>query len=81
MSIDDDIPREVHPRTTQFIRVEKGCGIAEIGNKKVRLTDNVAIIIPAGTKHYIKNTGHSPLKLYTIYSPPEHPRNLIERAQ
>ena len=71
----EDIPLEPHMRTSQFIRVEKGTGVAIIGKtkkKKIKLKDGMAITIPPKTWHYVKNNGSGPLKLYTIYSPPEH---------
>lgn len=75
----DDIHSEVHPHTTQFIRIEKGTGVAYVSGHKHLLRDGIAIVIPAGKRHYIKNTGNTPLKLYTLYSPAEHPDGLIQR--
>ena len=75
----EDIGIETHPYTTQFIRVEKGEGIAVINNINYELFDDVAIIIPLGTEHNIINTScYKSLKLYTIYSPPHHPMNKID---
>jgi len=69
----DDIPLEIHPNITQFIRIEKGHGKAYINNKVYNLFDGIAIDIPAGASHRIVNTSDTDtLKLYTIYSPPEH---------
>ena len=67
-----EIGGEIHPRTSQFIRVDKGKAAATIGNNKYRLKDGDAVVIPPGFWHNIRNTGTEPLKLYTIYSPPEH---------
>jgi len=75
----DDINKEIHEKTTQFIRVEQGTGVAYLNGKQYRLRDGDAIIIPAGVEHYIKNSGSIPLKLYTLYSPAEHEFNLVER--
>jgi len=75
----DDIKMEKHPHTTQFIRVEKGKGLAQIGNQRFHLKDGSALVIPANTWHHIMNTGTSDLKLYTIYSPPEHPPNTVQK--
>lgn len=81
----EDIPLEVHPHNAQFIRVEKGYGQAMIGENKekiINLYDGIIVDIPAGTYHYFKNTSNSQdLKLYLIYSPPEHPPNRIDRRQ
>lgn len=77
----EDIPEEIH-KGSQFIRVEAGKGFAIIGGKKKLLKDGVAVKIPAGTKHYIKNTSRDArLKLYTLYSPPEHAPGEVDRRQ
>lgn len=69
----EEIGEETHPHISQFIRVEKGRGVAYVGRKKYILKNDVAIIIPKGTKHNVINTSKkSDLKLYTIYCPPEH---------
>ena len=75
----EDIPLEIHKKTTQFIRVESGTGICYINNERYNLKDGDAIVIPQNTKHYIKAT--SELKLYTLYSPPEHDFDLIQKDQ
>jgi mannose-6-phosphate isomerase-like protein (cupin superfamily) len=71
-----DIPREIHKEHDQFIRIEKGTGVALIGEKGEKsypLSDGISITIPANTWHQIINTSDvADLKLYTIYSPPEH---------
>lgn len=75
-----EIGSEIHPMTTQFIRIESGSGYAMIQNKKIHLNENDAIVIPPGTQHNIVNDSiDKKLKLYTIYSPPEHKPNLVER--
>lgn len=69
----EDIGIEIHPYTSQFIRVEKGEGVAIIDDINYELYDGIAIIIPLNTKHNIINKSKSKvLKLYTIYSPPNH---------
>jgi len=79
MSIASDIGMEIHPYTTQFIRVEKGTGIAVVADVKYNLEPGVAIMIPPNTYHNIINTSISePLKLYTLYAPPNHPRNRVD---
>jgi mannose-6-phosphate isomerase-like protein (cupin superfamily) len=76
----EDIGLEVHPYITQFIRVEKGEGIAIIDGEKFELFDNVAVIVPLNKEHNIINTSkYNDLKLYTIYSPPNHPYNRIQK--
>jgi len=66
----EEIGAETHSYTTQFIRVESGKGVAYINKKRYNLRDGDSIVIPAGSNHNIISTDN--LKLYTIYSPPEH---------
>jgi len=69
----EEIGMETHPRISQFIRVEKGSGLAIVGRKRYILKDGVAILVPKGTRHNVINTSKKKkLKLYTVYSPPEH---------
>jgi mannose-6-phosphate isomerase-like protein (cupin superfamily) len=75
----EEIGMEVHKKTSQFIRVESGTASAVIGKKKYRLKEDDVIIIPPNTKHNVINTGPEDLKLYTIYTPPEHARQLRQR--
>ncbi|HAN20726.1 MAG TPA: cupin domain-containing protein [Clostridiales bacterium] len=75
----EDIGLEIHPDLDQFLRIEQGQGVVMMGDKKDNLNfkksvyDNFAIIIPAGTWHNLINTGRVPLKLYSLYAPPQHP--------
>ena len=78
MSVKDDIHLETHNKVDQFIRIEQGIGKAIIDNKEYNLKDGIGIIIPAGSAHKIINLGETPLKLYSIYAPPEHPSNRID---
>ena len=73
------IPEEKHEHITQFIRIEKGKGMALIAGKNYNLEDGIALNIPPNTFHKIVNTGDVPLQLYSIYSPPEHPDKLIQK--
>ena len=68
----DNIKMEVHKDHDQFIKIDKGMGIAIVDGTEYKLFEGIGIIIPAGTKHEIINSGIEKLKLYTIYSPPEH---------
>jgi len=79
MSVNTEIGEEIHKTTSQFIRIEQGKGIAYIGNNKYYLKEGDAIIIPKNTIHNVINTGETPLKLYTIYSPAHHPKNKIDK--
>ena len=71
----------------QFIRIEEGQGIVRIGDSKDNLDfqrkihDGVAIMIPGGKWHNIINTGNEPLKLYSIYAPPEHPQGTVHKTK
>lgn len=79
---DGGIPSEIHPHTSQFIRVEAGTGYVLLnGQHKVPLEQHKALLINAGVQHAVAATGDEPLKLYTIYSPPHHPRNLIQKRK
>ena len=79
IKVGDDIGLEIHPSTDQFLRIEQGQGMVQMGksknnlNFKRNLTDDSAIMVPAGTWHNVINTGNMPLKLYSIYAPPHHP--------
>jgi mannose-6-phosphate isomerase-like protein (cupin superfamily) len=75
----EEIGKEVHPHTSQFIRVEGGRCTAYIGRKRYIMKDGDAIIIPPGRNHNIINTGDEDLKLYSIYTPPEHPKGRKQR--
>jgi mannose-6-phosphate isomerase-like protein (cupin superfamily) len=68
----EDIGEEIHPDRDQFFRVEQGKGEAWIDGHLTRIRNDMAIVVPAGARHNIKNTGSEALKLYTLYAPPEH---------
>ena len=68
----EDIGEEVHEDRDQFFRVEEGKGELWIDGRKTEIKSDFAIVVPAGAKHNIRNTGQKPLKLYTVYGPPEH---------
>jgi mannose-6-phosphate isomerase-like protein (cupin superfamily) len=74
-----EIGEEVHADHDQFFRVEKGKGEVWIDGKRTKIKSDDAIIVPAGALHNVINTGDKPLKLYTIYGPPEH-RDGVVRA-
>jgi mannose-6-phosphate isomerase-like protein (cupin superfamily) len=68
----DEIGEEVHADTDQFFRVEKGKGEVVIDGTVTAIKADMAIIVPGGARHNVRNTGDKPLKLYTLYAPPEH---------
>jgi mannose-6-phosphate isomerase-like protein (cupin superfamily) len=78
----EEIGTETHEDRDQFIRVEAGSGEAILGGERHALEDGVAVVIPAGTEHNVINTSRSePLRLYTVYSPAEHPDGTIHRTK
>ena len=82
-----DIGLEVHPDVDQFLRIEDGRGLVRMGDSKEHLYlrqpvyGDSAILIPAGTWHNVINTGYKPLKLYSIYAPPNHPWGTVHRTK
>lgn len=72
----EDIGAETH-RLDQFIRVESGRGTARLSGVEYPLGDGTVVVIPAGTEHNVINSGQESLKLYTIYSPPEHKDGIV----
>jgi len=77
----EEIGEEVHD-LDQFIRIEKGKGNAVLDGVKHKIEDDYAVVIPAGTKHNIINTSKDKeMKLYTIYSPPEHRDGVIHKTR
>jgi mannose-6-phosphate isomerase-like protein (cupin superfamily)/rubrerythrin len=78
-----DIGLEIHPTDDQFLRIEQGQGIVKMGKRKDKLdfvkkvSDDFAIMVPAGIWHNVINTGNVPLKLYSIYAPPHHPHGTV----
>ncbi len=75
----DDIGMEIHQEHDQFIRIEQGKAEVILDGEKTIVQDDFAIVIPAGTEHNIINIGENSLKLYTIYTPPEHPAGTIHK--
>lgn len=78
----EDIGEETHADRDQFIRVEEGSGEAILDGERHSLLAGIALVIPAGTRHNIVNTSTlDSLRLYTIYSPPEHPDRTVHRTK
>ena len=75
----EEIGEEVHADHDQFFRIEKGKGEVWIDGKRTKVRNVDAIIVPAGARHNVINTGDKPMKLYTLYAPPEH-RDGVVRA-
>lgn len=68
----EDIGEEVHPDRDQFFRIEAGKGEVAIDGHSTKVESDFAILVPAGARHNLVNTGDEPLKLYTLYGPPAH---------
>jgi len=87
IGVGGDIGLEVHPNVDQFIRIERGNALVQMGERRDRLnfvrrvSEGDAIMIPAGTWHNVTNVGFAPLKLYTLYAPPEHPKGTVHRTK
>ncbi|OEH85148.1 cupin [Desulfuribacillus stibiiarsenatis] len=87
IEVGDDIGLEIHTDHDQFIRIEEGQGLVMMGDSKDRLDfqanvyEDYAIFIPAGKWHNLINTGCTPLKLYSIYAPPEHPHGTVHNTK
>ena len=78
----EEIGMEHHTGHDQFIRVEEGEGIAILDGETHVLTDGVAVVIPAGTEHNVINTSKTEaLRLYTLYTPPEHPDGIVHATK
>lgn len=77
----EEIGEEVHEDTDQFFRVEEGKGEVLIDGRVTRIESDAGIVIPAGAKHNIRNTGVKPLKLYTLYAPPNHEDGTVHHTK
>ena len=76
-----DIGAEVHEDRDQFFRFEEGRGEVEIDDNRYEVTDGSGIVVPAGARHNVRNTGDGPLKLYTLYGPPEHKDGIVQATK
>lgn len=78
----EEIGMEVHPNVDQFFRFEKGQGKVVLNGEESAVSDGFAVVVPAGTEHNVINTSQADeLKLYTIYSPPNHPDGTIHKTK
>lgn len=82
-----EIGLEMHPHTDQFLRLEAGNGLVKMGqspeklNFQTHVRSGYVIFVPAGTYHNLINVGHTPIKLYSIYAPPQHPRGTVHATK
>ena len=85
--VGESIGLEIHPDTDQFLRVEQGIALVQMGDERNNLNFNkrafedYAIVIPAGKWHNVTNIGTVPLKVYSIYAPPHHPKGTIHKTK
>jgi len=78
----EEIGLETHHGIDQFLRVEAGEGLAVLNGKEYPVKDGSAVVVPAGTAHNFINVSKTEsLKLYTIYSPPEHPDGTVHKTK
>jgi len=77
----EEIGEEVHSDRDQFFRIEEGKGAVDIDGQENRVEDDFAVIVPAGARHNVRNTGSAPLRLYTIYGPPEHKDGVVQATK
>lgn len=78
----EDIGQETHAHHDQFLRIESGVGVVVLAGEKTELVDGSAVVIPAGVEHNVVNTSDDePLRLYTLYSPAEHPDGTVHRTK
>jgi mannose-6-phosphate isomerase-like protein (cupin superfamily) len=77
----EEIGAEIHDDRDQFFRVERGQGEVWIDGARNAVKDDDAIIVPAGARHNVVNTGSGPLHLYTLYGPPEHIDGTLHRTR
>lgn len=78
----EEIGMETHPNVDQFFRFESGEGKVIIDGEEHVVTDGDAVVVPAGSEHNVINTsGDKELKLYTVYSPPNHPNGTVHKTK
>ena len=77
----EEIGEEVHDDHDQFFRIEKGVGEVWIDRQRTKIKADDAIIVPAGARHNVINTGDKKLKLYTVYGPPDHKDGIVRATK
>jgi mannose-6-phosphate isomerase-like protein (cupin superfamily) len=77
----DEIGSEVHEDRDQFFRFEEGRGQVDIDDNSYDVEDGSGVIVPAGARHNVRNTSDAPLKLYTLYGPPEHKDGVVQSTK
>ncbi|HVL29709.1 MAG TPA: cupin domain-containing protein [Sphingomicrobium sp.] len=77
----EEIGAEVHEDRDQFFRIEQGSGVIDIDGIENTVHGDIAVIVPAGARHNVRNTGNEPLQFYTIYAPPEHKDGIVQATK
>lgn len=77
----EEIGEEIHTGTDQFFRLEEGEGEVVMDGRATRVEEDFGFVVPAGTRHNVRNTGHKPMKLYTIYAPPQHADGTVQHTK
>jgi mannose-6-phosphate isomerase-like protein (cupin superfamily) len=77
----EEIGEEIHPNNDQFFRFESGTGKCTVDENTYHVTEGDAILVPAGAKHNVINTGVAAFKMYTIYGPPNHEDGIIRATK
>lgn len=77
----EDIGEEVHETVDQFFRIESGQGEVLIDGRKTGIESESAVLVPAGARHNIRNTGDTVLRLYTLYAPPQHADGTVQATK
>ena len=87
LGVGEDIGLEMHPDVDQFLRIEEGQGVVKMGDSKDMpdfeedVYEDFIFIVPAGKWHNLINTGNKPMKLYSIYAPPQHPHGTVHETK
>lgn len=82
-----DVGLEIHEKEDQFLRIEQGRGLVQMGPSKDEVTfeaeveDDYAVLVPVGVWHNIKNIGDEPMKIYSLYAPPHHAFGTVHQTQ
>ena len=81
LEVGEDIGLETHLNNDQFFRFESGQGKCIIDDNEYNVVEGDAIVVPAGAKHNVINTGNTPFKMYTIYGPPNHQDRTLRKTK
>jgi len=77
----EEIGEEVHEDRDQFFRIEEGEGAIDIDGRENRVEVDFAVIVPARSRHNVRNIGSQPLRFYTLYGPPEHKDQVVQATK